>query len=222
MDGNGRWAGRRMLPRVEGHRSGIESVRSVFRAAVEVGIGYLSLYAFSEDNWKRPQGEVDTLMRYLAQYLESESRELSERNIRLKAIGQIGRLPGFVREQLDRTAGILGENTGMTLILALSYGSRTEIVEAARAIARRIRQGEIEPEAIDEATLSRHLYTDGIPDPDLLIRTSGEMRLSNYLLWQIAYTELIVSPALWPDFRRSHFLAALEEYAMRHRRYGGL
>ena len=222
MDGNGRWAQKRQLPRVQGHRSGIESVRDVFRTAAELGIRYLSLYAFSEENWKRPRYEVDTLMQYLAEYLESECRELDENNICLKAIGQIHRLPDPVRKQLSLTCDVLKDNTDMTLVLALSYGSRTEIVDACRSIAERVRSGELEPRSIDEETLSRHLYTRGIPDPELLIRTSGEMRISNYLLWQIAYTEFIVSPTLWPDFRRTEFLAALEEYSRRHRRFGGL
>lgn len=222
MDGNGRWAKERHLPRVEGHRNGVESVRAVVRAAGEVGIKYLTLYAFSVENWNRPKDEVDTLMKYLARYLKNEIGELQRNNVRLEVIGQIYRLPEFVQEQLAKTKAALSRNNGLTLILALSYGSRTEIVEAIRSIAIQVKAGAIDPGEIGEQTLAQHLYTSHFPDPDLLIRTSGEMRVSNFLLWQISYAEFVVTPTLWPDFRRPQFFQALEEYARRHRRFGKL
>ena len=222
MDGNGRWAKERHLPRVEGHRMGVESVRAVVRAAGEAGINYLTLYAFSVENWNRPKEEVDTLMKYLARFLKTEIPELNRNNVRLEAIGQIYRLPEFVQDQLQKTQAALAHNNGLTLILALSYGSRTEIIEAVRSIAAQAKEGNIEPAEIGEQTLSQQLYTRHWPDPDLLIRTSGEMRLSNFLLWQISYAEFVVTPTLWPDFRQPQFFEALEEYARRHRRYGRL
>jgi undecaprenyl diphosphate synthase len=220
MDGNGRWAKQRHLPRVEGHRNGVESVRAIVRAAGEVGVKYLTLYAFSVENWNRPKDEVDTLMRYLARFLKAEIGELNRNNVRLDAIGQIYRLPEFVQEQLKKTKAALARNTGLTLILALSYGGRTEIVEGARAIAQKVRDGELEAAEINEQLVSQHLYTASYPDPDLLIRTSGEMRISNFLLWQISYAELVVTQTLWPDFRKPQFFEALEEYTRRHRRFG--
>jgi undecaprenyl diphosphate synthase len=222
MDGNGRWAKQRHLPRVEGHRNGVESVRTVVRAAGEVGIKYLTLYAFSVENWNRPKDEVDTLMKYLARYLKGEIGELNRSNVRLEAIGQIYRLPEFVQEQLEKTKAALAKNNGLTLILALSYGGRTEIIDAVRRIATEAKEGRIEPAEINEKVFSSHLYTRHCPDPDLLIRTSGEMRVSNFLLWQISYAELVVTPTLWPDFRKAQFFEAIEEYARRHRRFGGL
>ncbi|NLH74218.1 MAG: isoprenyl transferase [Verrucomicrobia bacterium] len=222
MDGNGRWAKQRHLPRVEGHRHGVESVRAVVRAAGELGIKYLTLYAFSVENWNRPKDEVDTLMRYLARYLKTEIDELQRNNVRLEVIGQVYRLPEFVQEQLTNTRQALARNNGLTLILALSYGGRTEIVEAVRQIAAKAKAGQIEPEEINEQVISQHLYTRHYPDPDLLIRTSGELRVSNFLLWQISYAEFVVTPTLWPDFRKAQFFAALEEYARRHRRFGAV
>jgi undecaprenyl diphosphate synthase len=222
MDGNGRWAKERHLPRVEGHRNGVESVRAVVRASGEVGIKYLTLYAFSAENWNRPKDEVDTLMNYLARFLKSEVAELNRSNVRLEVIGQIYRLPEFVQEQLRKSQDALARNNGLTLILALSYGARQEIVEGVRVIAQKIKSGRIEPAEITEKVLADHLYTRHFPDPDLLIRTSGELRLSNFLLWQISYAELVVTPTLWPDFRKPQFFAALEEYAGRHRRFGAL
>jgi undecaprenyl diphosphate synthase len=222
MDGNGRWAKARHLPRVEGHRQGAESVRAVVRAAGEAGIKYLTLYAFSVENWSRPKDEVDTLMKYLARYLKNEIGELNRNNVRLEVIGQIYRLPEFVQEQLKKTAVALSKNNGLTLILALSYGGRTEIIEAVRSIAAKVQTGELEPAEITEEIFSQHLYTKNYPDPDLLIRTSGEMRVSNFLLWQISYTELVVTPTLWPDFRKPQLLEALQEYARRHRRFGSV
>jgi undecaprenyl diphosphate synthase len=220
MDGNGRWAKQRHLPRVEGHRNGVESVRAVVRAAGEVGVKYLTLYAFSVENWNRPKEEVETLMQYLARFLKSEIAELNRNNVRLEAIGQIYRLPEFVQEQLRKSKAALARNSGLTLILALSYGGRTEIIEAARAIAQKVKDGQLEPAEINEQLVSQHLYTSPYPDPDLLIRTSGEMRISNFLLWQISYAELVVTPTLWPDFRKPQFFEALEEYTQRHRRFG--
>ncbi len=220
MDGNGRWARQRHLPRVQGHRKGVESVRAVVRAAGELGIKYLTLYAFSVENWNRSQDEVDTLMKYLARYLKNEIGELNRNNVRLAAIGQIYRLPEFVQEQLAKTRAALARNNGLTLTLALSYGGRTEIVDAARGIARKVAEGTLDPDAINEQVFSQHLYTHAYPDPDLLIRTSGELRISNFLLWQCSYTEFVVTPTLWPDFRKPDFYAALEEYTRRHRRFG--
>jgi undecaprenyl diphosphate synthase len=222
MDGNGRWARERRLPRVEGHRHGVESVRAVVRACGEVGVKYLTLYAFSVENWNRPKDEVDTLMKYLARFLKTEIGELNRNNVRLETIGQIYRLPEFVQTQLEKTRAALARNNGLTLVLALSYGGRQEIVEAVRAIAAKVRQGRLDAADITEKVVSEHLSTRHYPDPDLLIRTSGEMRLSNFLLWQISYTELVVTPTLWPDFRKPEFFAALEEYARRHRRFGGV
>jgi undecaprenyl diphosphate synthase len=222
MDGNGRWAKERGLPRVEGHRNGVESVRAVVRAAGEVGIKYLTLYAFSVENWNRPKDEVDTLMKYLARFLKNEIGELNRNNVRLEVIGQIYRLPEFVQEQLRKTQAALARNNGLTLILALSYGGRQEIVEAVRAIAAKAKAGKLEPAEINEQVISQNLYTHQYPDPDLLIRTSGELRVSNFLLWQISYAEFVVTATLWPDFRKAEFFAALEEYNRRHRRFGVL
>ena len=220
MDGNGRWAKERSLPRVEGHRRGAESVRAVLRTAARLGVKYLTLYAFSVENWNRPQDEVDTLMKYLARYLKSEQREMNDNNVKLQAIGQTSRLPKFVRDQLEATRESLSQNTGTTLTLALSYGGRTELVDAVRGIAEKARDGEIDPAKISEQTISGHLYTSDMPDPDLLIRTSGEMRVSNFLLWQISYAELVVTDRLWPDFGEPEFCAAMEEFAGRNRRFG--
>ena len=222
MDGNGRWAKQRHLPRVEGHRHGVESVRAVVRAAGEVGVKYLTLYAFSVENWNRPQEEVDTLMKYLARFLRTEIAELNRNNVKLEVVGQIYRLPEFVQAQLKKTQTALAKNNGLTLILALSYGGRTEIVEAVRDIAAKVRQGKVEPAEINEKIIAEHLYTRHYPDPDLLIRTSGEMRISNFLLWQVSYSEFVVTPALWPDFRKQQFCEAIEEYARRHRRFGAV
>ena len=222
MDGNGRWAKQRGMPRVEGHRNGVESVRNIVRNCGELGIKYLTLYAFSVENWNRPKDEVDTLMKYLARFLKNEIGELNKNNVRLEAIGQIYRLPEFCQEQLKKTKAALTKNNGLTLILALSYGGRTEIVEAVREIAGKVKAGTLDAVEINDRVISEHLYTRHYPDPDLLIRTSGEMRVSNFLLWQISYAELVVTPTLWPDFRKPQLYEALEEYARRHRRFGGL
>jgi undecaprenyl diphosphate synthase len=222
MDGNGRWAKQRGMPRVEGHRNGVESVRAIVRACGEAGVKYLTLYAFSVENWNRPKDEVDTLMKYLARFLKNEIGELNRSNVRLEAIGQIWRLPEAVQEQLEKTKAALAKNNGLTLVLALSYGGRTELVEATRAIAAKVKSGQLDPAEINERVISEHLYTRHSPDPDLMIRTSGEMRVSNFLLWQISYAELVVTQTLWPDFRKAQFFEALEEYARRHRRFGAV
>lgn len=222
MDGNGRWARQRNLPRIEGHRAGAESARVIIRTAGELGIKYLTLYAFSVENWNRPKEEVDALMKYLMHYLKSETPELNKNNVHLEVIGQIYRLPENVQEQLRKSIATLEKNNGLTLVMALSYGGRTEIVDAVRSLAKQVKAGELEPEDITPQVFSQHLYTRNLPDPDLLIRTSGEMRVSNFLLWQISYTELVVTQTLWPDFRKPQFFEALEEYHRRHRRFGGL
>ena len=222
MDGNGRWAKQRGLPRIEGHRLGAESVRTIVRAAGELGIKYLTLYAFSVENWSRPKDEVDMLMKYLVRYLKTELADLQKHNVRLEVIGQIYRLPETVQEQLRKTQAALAKNNGITAILALSYGGRQEIVEAVRKIAAKVRDNVLEPEEITEHVVAQHLNTQGIPDPDLLIRTSGEMRVSNFLLWQISYAEFVVTETLWPDFRKPQLYEALEEYTRRNRRFGGI
>jgi len=222
MDGNGRWAKQRGLPRIEGHRQGAESARIIIRTAGELGIKYLTLYAFSAENWNRPKDEVDALMKYLIHYLKTETPELNKNNVRLEVIGQIYRLPENVQEHLRKSIAVLSKNNGLTLIMALSYGSRIEIVDAVRGIADKVKRGKLDPADITEQVFAQHLYTRNLPDPDLLIRTSGEMRVSNFLLWQISYAELVITSTLWPDFRKPQFFAALEEYARRHRRFGGV
>jgi undecaprenyl diphosphate synthase len=222
MDGNGRWAKARGLPRIEGHRQGAESARAIIRAAGELGIKYLTLYAFSAENWNRPKDEVDALMKYLVHYLKTETSELNKNNVRLEVIGQIYRLPENVQEHLKKSIATLSKNNGLTLVMALSYGSRIEIVDAVRRISEDVKRGKLEPADITEEVISDHLWTRKIPDPDLLIRTSGEMRVSNFLLWQISYAELVITPTLWPDFRKPQFYATLEEYTRRHRRFGGV
>ena len=222
MDGNGRWARERHLPRVEGHRAGADSARIIIRAAGELGLKYLTLYAFSVENWNRPKEEVDALMKYLVHYLKTETPELNKNNVRLEVIGQIYRLPDTVQDHLKRSIVTLSKNNGLTLVMALSYSGRAEIVDAVREIAKEAKAGVLDPADITEKVFEQHLYTRNIPDPDLLIRTSGEMRVSNFLLWQISYTELVVTPTLWPDFRKPQLYAALEEYNLRHRRFGGL
>jgi len=222
MDGNGRWAKQRGLPRIEGHRQGAESARAIIRNAGELGVKYLTLYAFSAENWNRPKEEVDALMKYLIHYLKTETPDLNKNNVRLEVIGQIWRLPENVQDHLKKSIATLAKNNGLTLIMALSYGSRIEIVDAVRRLAEKVKSGQIEPADITEKVISDHLWTRNIPDPDLMIRTSGEMRVSNFLLWQISYSELVITPTLWPDFRKPQLFAALEEYARRHRRFGGV
>ncbi len=224
MDGNGRWARRRHMPRVAGHRAGVNSVRSTVETAARIGIPALTLYAFSEENWKkRPQTEVDFLMRLLCRFLKAEVNTLNENNVRLKYIGRQHELPSSVRREMDEASDATAKNSGMLLTLALNYSARSEIVDAFRSLAEAAsRNGGIAHMEIDEQSISDHLYTRGLPDPDLVIRTSGEMRLSNFLLWQLAYAEIYVTPTLWPDFRGLHLLEGIEDYQKRDRRYGGL
>jgi undecaprenyl diphosphate synthase len=220
MDGNGRWAQQRKLSRIEGHRAGAESVRAIVRACGELGIKYLTLYAFSSENWKRPKLEVSALMHLLEFYLKQEIPELDKNNVRLAAIGRLHELPASAQKQLQKAITALSKNTGLTLILSLSYGGRAEIVDAVRSIVREMKAGQIDVADIDEKLISGHLYTSGIPDPDLLIRTSGEMRVSNFLLWQISYAEIYVTETLWPDFRKPQLVEAIQDYGKRHRRFG--
>lgn len=223
MDGNGRWARRRgFVDRVRGHEAGIDSVRETTRTSAQLGLRALTLYAFSKENWRRPETEVRALMALLTRFLVAERDELMENNIRLGTIGCREDLPDKAREALEEALRLTAGNTGMRLTLALSYGGRDELVRAAREIARRAADGRIVPEAIDERTLGGLLDTADLPDPDLLVRTSGELRISNFLLWQAAYAEIYVTPVLWPDFRRLQLLEALVEYQHRERRYGGV
>jgi undecaprenyl diphosphate synthase len=222
MDGNGRWATARRLPRAAGHKAGADSVRSVVETAPTLGIDYLTLYAFSSENWKRPEDEVGYLFGLLKQYLRSELAELSRNNVRLHLIGDWRALPGDAVELLEQADAKLGSNTGLNLIVALNYGSRAEILRAAKVLAARHAAGEVSLRDLTEESISAELFTSAIPDPDLLIRTSGEERLSNFLLWQAAYAELIFTPTLWPDFRGEHLREACETFAQRERRYGGL
>jgi undecaprenyl diphosphate synthase len=220
MDGNGRWAERRGQPRILGHRAGMKSVRAVIEAAGDLGIEALTLYAFSKENWKRPAPEVQALMGLLRRYMRSEREELIARGARIEAIGDLDQLEGTAREELDRLIEATAHCDRLRVTLALSYGGRAEIVAAARRIARAAAAGELDPEALDEAAFARFLYNPDLPDPDLLVRTSGEMRISNFLLWQIAYAELHVTETLWPDFDRAAFFQAIEEYQSRERRFG--
>ena len=222
MDGNGRWAKAKNMIRVAGHRAGAESVRDVVKAAGEFGVKYLTLYAFSVENWKRPKTEVITLMSLLENFLRDELPEMMKNNVRLQAIGRLSDLPGHVRDQLHKCIHETRENTGLILILALSYSGRVEIIEAVHSIIREIKLGHLDSAQIDEQVFNHHLYTRYYPDPDLLIRTSGEMRLSNFLLWQLSYTEIYITPTLWPDFRRQHLADAIIDYGNRQRRFGSL
>ncbi|RDV82429.1 isoprenyl transferase [Ammonifex thiophilus] len=222
MDGNGRWAAQRGLPRSAGHRAGIETLRRIVELCGELGIPILSAYAFSTENWRRPPEEVNFLMNLFIEYATREIEELRKKGVKVKVIGCRSELPPAVlaaAERLERETA-LGER--LLLNLAVNYGARREIVDAVRAIARKVRAGELDPEEIDEDTVAAHLYTAGLPDPDLLIRPAGEMRVSNFLLWQLAYTELYVTPVFWPDFSREDFLQALVAYQRRERRFGGL
>jgi undecaprenyl diphosphate synthase len=223
MDGNGRWAKRRSLPRIAGHRAGVNAVRDTVESCARLGVGALTLYAFSTENWKRPRGEVDMLWRLLRLYLHRELGELQRNNIRLQAIGRLESLPLKVQDDLQAVLRATSRNTGMQLTLAINYSGRTELVDAVNAIidAARIK-GSLDALVVDEAAITAGLYTSALPDPDLLIRTSGEMRISNFLLWQIAYAELYVTETLWPDFNRSDLLKAILEYQKRERRFGGL
>jgi undecaprenyl diphosphate synthase len=223
MDGNGRWAARRRLPRVAGHKAGVGPVRSTVETCARLGIRVLTLYAFSVENWKRPRAEVETLWRLLRFYLRKELPELQKNDIRLQAIGRLDALPTDVRRELDAVIDATAANRGLLVNLAINYGGRTEIVDAVNAIIETARrEGRLASLRVDEELIAAHLYTRSSPPPDLLIRTSGEMRISNFLLWQIAYAELYMTETLWPDFSRAHLLAAVLEYQKRDRRYGGL
>jgi undecaprenyl diphosphate synthase len=220
MDGNGRWAEQRHLPRILGHRKGVETVQTIVGECLELGIGYLTLYAFSSENWGRPQEEVEALMGLLGTFLKKELSQIHERGIRLMAVGELDRLPKSISKILKDSIKKTSGNDRMVLNLALSYGSRNELTRAMQVLGREIADGRMQAEQITEEDIEAALDTHGIPDPDLLIRTSGEMRISNFLLWQMAYSELHFTEALWPDFSRDHLLQALEEYSRRQRRFG--
>jgi len=222
MDGNGRWAKQRGLPRLKGHEQGAESVRAVLRAARQAGVNYLTLYAFSTENWVRPKDEVEGLMNLLGIFMDRYEGELLKNKIRLRVMGQIERLPEKLQKKLAKLMEKSAQDYEYTLILALSYGSRLEIAEAAKAIARKAAKGEIDPETVNEETVAQHLYLPDVPDPELMIRTSGELRLSNFMLWQLSYAELYVTDIFWPDFREKEFFQALEAFNQRGRRYGGV
>jgi undecaprenyl diphosphate synthase len=220
MDGNGRWATGRGLPRIAGHREGVKAARTIVRAADTLGLRFLTLYAFSTENWSRPLDEVSMLMNLLERSVHAELPELMARNARLRVLGQTSRVPAGVRRGIDYVVHETRNNTGLTVLMAFNYGGRDELLDAFRALARQVQAGELKPEDISEKDVSGALYTADVPDPDLLIRTSGEMRISNFLLWQIAYTELLVTPVLWPDFGASDLYQAVAEFQKRTRRFG--
>lgn len=220
MDGNGRWARERMLPRPVGHRNGMKAVREVVEAAIAAGVGVLSLFAFSQENWQRPATEVSALMALLEEYIQKEARELDEQGVRVVFLGDLDRLPAPQRGAVDRVMALTAHNSTLVLNLFISYGARAELVRAARLIAEDVAAGRLAPEQVDEAAVAGRLFTAGCPDPDLLIRTSGEKRISNFLLWQLAYTELHISPVLWPDFGRAELYQALVDFQSRERRFG--
>ena len=222
MDGNGRWAAARGLPRFEGHRRGVEAVRRSVRAAIDLGIDYLTIYSFSSENWRRPVQEVSYLMGLLKRFIRNDLAELHQNGVRVRIIGIRDGLDPEIAMLLDEAEALTRDNTRLTLVVAFNYGSRQEIAEAARRLAQKVLAGELEPEAIDADMVSAELYTADIPDPDLIIRTSGEQRLSNFLMWQAAYSEFVFLPLYWPDFDREAFEKALREYAGRERRYGGI
>jgi undecaprenyl diphosphate synthase len=222
MDGNGRWARQRGLPRIEGHSRGVQSVRATIEEGCRLGLNQLTLYCLSSENWKRPQTELDFLMALLEQYLIDERTEIMEQNIRFSVIGRREGLPDAVLREIDQNIRMSQDNTGMGLCLAINYGARTELIDAVKTLARQVQEGTLAPEQIDETHITSVLYTAGMPDPDLLIRTAGEMRVSNFLLWQISYAELWVTDLCWPDFDRPIFHEALKAYAARERRFGGL
>jgi len=222
MDGNGRWARRRGLPRIAGHAAARASVRDVVAAGADLGLSEMTLYTFSMENWTRPRAEVAGLMHLLDQTLREQIDDMDEDNIRLSAMGRLDRLPKYARRRLDASIERLSGNTGLRLNLALSYGGRADILDATRGIAEAVRRGKLKSHEIDEDVMRRFLYAPDVPDPDLLIRTSGEQRISNFLLWQIAYSEIYVTGVLWPDFRRRHLHEALADYQRRERRFGGV
>ncbi len=222
MDGNGRWATQRGLPRIAGHREGVKSLRAVVRAADALGLRFLTAYAFSTENWSRPETEVSLLMSLLERSIRAELPDLVANNVRLRIIGRSSGLPGNVARGIEHAVRQTEKNTGLTLLLAFNYGGRDELIDAFRTLGREVRAGRLDPDRIGETEISTSLYTAGVPDPDLLIRTSGEMRISNFLLWQIAYTELLVTPTLWPDFRGADLYRAVAEFQGRTRRFGRL
>ena len=222
MDGNGRWANARGLPRAAGHQAGAEAVRRTIRACMELGIGYLTIYAFSSENWKRPAGEVDDLMGLMRFYIRKELRELAARGVCLRFIGDPGRMPEDIVELMNEAAALTQGNARLTFTVALSYGGRDELVRVARTLVQEAAAGRIEPESITEAMIEQSLDTAGLPDPDFILRTSGEQRLSNFLLWQSAYAEFVFTPVLWPDFGRADLEEAIEEFHSRDRRYGAV
>ncbi|WP_017730019.1 isoprenyl transferase [Nafulsella turpanensis] len=220
MDGNGRWAKKKGAMRIFGHKNAIEAVRDTTEACAELGVKYLTLYAFSTENWNRPKAEVNALMELLVMTIRKELNTLQKNNVRLMAIGNLLTLPEGCRQQLKDAIAQTSQNTGLTLVLALSYSGRWEIMNAVKELSRKVAAGTIAPEAIDESLFENHLNTHSIPDPELLIRTSGEMRISNFMLWQLAYTELYITEILWPDFRREHLYEAIYAYQQRERRFG--
>lgn len=220
MDGNGRWARERGLSRTKGHREGAKAVDKIVEAAMEMGVPWLTLYAFSSENWDRPRLEVKALMDFLVEFLDKKESLMVEKGVRLLAIGDLSRLPKKAQEKLSQVIKATASNTKLNLVLALSYGSRDEITQAVRSIAESVQKGELKPGDIEPELIGSHLYTAGMPDPDLLIRTSGELRLSNFLLWQLSYAELTMISKYWPDFEKSDFISAIEEYSRRHRRFG--
>ena len=220
MDGNGRWAKQRNKDRIYGHREGVKSAKEVVEAAGEIGVKYLTLYAFSSENWQRPEQEVKALMQLLVQEISQELDRFKQENIRLKVIGDLSRLEPEVYQAVQRAIEQTSNNDRMTIVIALSYGARQEIVNAVRKIAQKVKQGQLDPSEINEQIFANHLYTAGIPDPDFLIRTSGELRISNFLLWQLSYTELYFTKILWPDFRKEQFFEAIYNFQQRERRYG--
>ncbi len=222
MDGNGRWAKNRGLARIKGHERGADAVRECVEGCGELKVEFLTLYAFSAENWQRPKAEIMALMHLLEKFLKERTPELVEKNVRLQAIGRLTDLPESCQRQLHKSIEATAGNTGLTLILALSYGARLEIIDGIKSLLRQIEEGHIDKAMIDVEMFSKHLYTRYYPDPDLLIRTSGEMRLSNFLLWQLSYTEMYVTAKLWPDFKKEDLKAAIEEYGQRQRRYGGV
>jgi undecaprenyl diphosphate synthase len=222
MDGNGRWAAERGLARTEGHRRGADSVQAIVEACGDFGVEFLTLYAFSTENWKRPKSEVAALMKMLERFLKTKTEEMLKRNVRLQAIGRLHDLPEAVQTQLHKSIAQTAQNSGLTLILALSYGAREEILDGIRSLLESVEKGHLDKAMIDADVFSKHLYTRYYPDPDLLIRTSGEMRLSNFLLWQLSYTEFYITQTMWPDFRKEQFHEALREYTRRDRRFGGV
>lgn len=222
MDGNGRWAKERGLPRRDGHRAGAESVREAVETCKELGISHLTLYAFSSENWSRPKSEIDALMVLLDRFLAEKTSELNKQNVRLRTIGDIARLPEKNQKRIAKAKKETAGNTDLNLILALSYGAREEITSAVKNIARKASTGDLNPDEITKELVAQHLDTAEFPDPDLLIRTSGELRLSNFLLWQLSYAEIVVTKKFWPDFKRTDLQAAVEEYSRRHRRFGAL